>query len=276
MKLLVLMALLAAGCASPPPADPPVSQARLAEAEARAASAVRSGDHDAAARFYADALRVAISIEQPDAIAQNAINLSIVSQWLGRDADARKALAAVLDNRRAHFSERRILQAELRRAIVELAARNLPGAATWAGRAAERCKDTCEYAAALLNVRAQIALEERSPAPAARLAQSAAERARSNSNRPELANALRTLGRARLALGDARLALPVLQEALSIDRDLADPRRILASLTELSRASLAAGDRQAADDYRERALAVSRAVHDARGVAEMEAQLRRP
>ena len=68
----------------------------------------------------------------------------------------------------------------------------------------------------------------------------------------------------------------MLEQALALDRELADPRKILADLTELSLASSAAGDRQAARDYYERALTVSRAVQDPRGIAEMEAQLRRP
>jgi tetratricopeptide (TPR) repeat protein len=276
LLLPIFAALLLAGCASAPLPSPPVSQARLAEAEARAASMVRAGEHAAAARHYDEALRIAVSIENPDAIAENAINLSIVSQWLGRDADARNALASVLDNRRAAFPQRRLLQAELRRAIVELAAHNASGAAAWAQRAGQRCAGSCEYAAAILNVQAQIAFDSRQHAEAARLSQAATERARARNDRVELANALRALGRARLAQGEAALAIPALKEALDIDRELADPRKILADLTELSRATLAAGDRQAADEYRERALAVGRAVHDARGVAEMEAQLRRP
>lgn len=272
----VLFAALLAACASPPPPSPPVSQSRLAEAESRAASMVRAGDHAGAARHYDEALRIALSIENADAIAENAINLSIVSQWLGRDADARGALAVVLDNRRSAFPQRRLLQVELRRAIVELAGRNPGGAAAWAQRAAERCAKACEYDATILNVQAQIALEARQHAEAARLAQGAAERARARADRAETANALRTLGRARLALDDPALALAALKEALEIDRALADPRKILADLTDLARASRAAGDRAAAEEYGERALAVSRAVHDARGVAEMEAQLRRP
>lgn len=275
-RALAAAALVLGGCASPPPPAPPVSQSRLAETEARAAAMVRAGEHAAAARYYDEALRIAVSIESPDAIAENAINLSIVSQWLGRDADARTALASVLDDRRAVFPQRRILQAELRRAIVELAARNTTAAAAWASRAGERCAGSCEHAATILNVQAQIAFDSREHAQAARLAQQAADRARSRSDRVEAANALRTLGRARLALGDAALAVVSLKEALDIDRELADPRKILADLTDLARASRAAGNRLAADEYGERALAVGRAVHDARGMAEMEAQLRRP
>jgi tetratricopeptide (TPR) repeat protein len=266
-----------AGCTAPAAVSTPQAQSRLADAEARAAALVRSGDLPGAARQYDEALRIAASIENVDAIAVNAVNLSIVQQWLGRDAEAREALSHVLDDPRRGFSERRRLQAELRRAILELAAHNTDAAASWAQRAERRCAElACDYAATILNLQAEVALAASRPADAARLASSAAERARARGDRSETANALRALGRARRAQGEPSAAIPVLEQALALDRELADPRKILADLTELSLASSAAGDRQAARDYYERALAVSRAVQDARGIAEMEAQLRRP
>jgi len=269
-----LVALISA-CAAPLPERGSPAQARLGEAEARAAALARSGDYAGAARFYGEALRVATSLENADAIAANAINLSIVEQWLGRDAEARAALGAVLDEPRAGFSERRKTQAELRRAILEAASGNLGAAEVWAGEAERRCAASCEYAAAILNVRARVALDSGRNAEAGRLAQAAAERARGETGRAEAANALRTLGRARIAAGDAGGALPPLGQALEIDRTLGDPRKILADLTELARAADAAGDAQAARSYKERGLAVSRAISDGRSAAETEVLLRR-
>jgi tetratricopeptide (TPR) repeat protein len=277
-RVVVFLVLLAAACAAPRPAatDGSLAQSRLAQAEARAAALVKSGDHAGAARQYAEALRVATSLENADAIAANAINLSIVQQWLGRDAEARAALGAVLDDARTPFSERRKLQAELRRAILELAAGNVGAAAIWAGQAEGRCRElACEHAAAILNVRAQVELDSGKPQEAARLAQAAAERARSSGARAEAANALRTLGRARHAQGEPGASLAFLKQALDIDRELGDPRKILADLSDLARAADAAGDPAAARDYKERGLAVSRAMNDGRSAAEMEALLKR-
>ena len=207
-------------------------------------------------------------------IAANAINLSVVEQWLGHNDEARRALAAVLDDPRAPFSERRKLQAELRRAILELSVNNIGAAAVWAGQAERRCAGlSCEYAATILNVRAQVELESARAAEAEHLAAAAAERA--GANAAERANALRTQGRARQAQGHAAAALEPLQRALALDRELGDPRKILADLSELSRAADAAGDARAANDYRERSLAVSRAMSDGKSPSEMEALLRR-
>jgi tetratricopeptide (TPR) repeat protein len=237
---------------------------------------MRAGDLEGAARQYGEAARIAATVENVDSVASNALNQSIVYQWLGRDADARDALARVLDDPRRPFSDRRRLQAELRRAIVELALQNLVSATTFAERAAQRCPNlSCEYAATILNVQAQIALEGSRPADAEQLATRAAERARSRNDRTETANALRMLGKARRAQDNAKDAIQPLEQALAIDRELADPRKILADLTELSLASSAAGNGDAAKAYYERAVTVSRALQDTRGLAEMEAQLRR-
>jgi len=238
---------------------------------------MRGGDLEGAARQYGEAARIAATVENADSVASNAINQSIAYQWMGRDADARDALARVLDDPRRAFSERRRLQAELRRAIVELSLQNPVSAATFAERAAQRCPNlSCEYAATILNVQSQIALETSRAADAEQLATRAAERARSRNDRAEAANALRMLGKARRAQDNAKGAIQPLEQALAIDRDLADPRKILADLTELSLASSSAGNRDAARDYYERAVTVSRALQDTRGLAEMEAQLRRP
>lgn len=282
LALLVLAMGITAGCGgTKPPAAPAQtssqSQTRLADFEQRAAMLMRSGDLEGAARQYGEAARIAATVENADSVASNAINQSIVLQWLGRDADARDALARVLDDPRRPFSERRRLQAELRRAIVELALQNPVSAATFAERAAQRCPNlSCEYAATILNVQAQIAIESARPADAEPLATRAAERARSRNDRAETANALRLLGKARRVQNNAAAAIQPLEQALAIDRDLADPRKILADLTEISLANSASGNRDAAKDYYERAVTVSRALRDTRGLAEMEAQLRRP
>src|SRR5205823_14977918 len=151
----------------------------------------------------------------------------------------------------------------------------LGAAEAWAGEAERRCATSSEYAAAILNVRAQGALDSGHAAEAARLAGAAVERARGEVGRPEAANALRTLGRARTAAGEPGRALEALRQALEIDRALGDPRKILTDLTELARAADAAGDAQAARGYQERGLAVSRAINDGRGAPETQGRLRR-
>lgn len=269
------LAALCAGCAARPEPVVPPAQARIADAGARASALARSGDYAAAALKFQEALRIARTIEDADAIAAHAINLSIVYQRLGHRAAARSALAVVLDDERRAFSERRLVQAELRHAIVDLASGDTRGAAAYAGRAWQRCQKLgCELAAAILNVQADAALEAGAAGESLRLAQAAESSARARADRAETANALRIIGLARTTLGDPAGALPALEQALEIDRSLADARKIHADLAALARASSAKGDAQAARGYSERALAISRAASEAPGGEGTEVQLR--
>ena len=275
MKLRIAFALLCAGCAAQPQPSVPPAQERIAAAAARGAALARVGDNAGAAARFQEALRTARSIEDADAIAANAISLSIVYQRLGHHAASRSALAMVLDGDERRFPERRVLQAELRRAILELAAREPQEAGAYAQRAWQRCQRlSCELAAAILNVQSAVALAAGGAEESLRLAQAAESAARGRTDRSETANALRNIGRARSASGDAAGAIGALEQALEIDRALAEPRKILADLEELARASTAKGDAQAARGYAERALAISRAAREAPIGEETEVQLR--
>lgn len=276
MKLgFLAIAAACAGCAAQPQPSVPPAQERIAAAAARGAALARAGDNAAAAARFQEALRTARSIEDADAIAANAISLSIVYQRLGQHASSRAALALVLEGDQRRFPERRVLQAELRRAILELAAREPQEAGAHAERAWRRCQRlSCELAAAILNVQSAIALEAGRAEEALRLGQAAESAARGRADRGETANALRNIGRARGAAGDAAGAVAALEQALEIDRALADPRRILADLEELARASEAKGDAQAARGYAERALAISRAARESPLGEETEVRLR--
>ena len=273
--LVAILAAVCAGCAARPEPVVPPAQERIAAAAARGTALARAGDNAAAALKFQEALRIARTIEDADAVAANAVSLSIVYQRLGHHAAARSALAVVLEAQGTRFPERRLLQAELRQAILELAAADTRDAVLYAQRAWERCQRLgCELAAAILNVQASAALERGDAEGSLRLAQAAEASARGRADRAETANALRNIGRARTRLGDPAGAMPALEQALEIDRALADPRKILADLAELERASAARGDAQAARGYSERALAIGRASREPSGAEETEVQLR--
>ena len=272
MRVWLFTVLLLAGCATQAPTPAP-AQAKLSDAFSRGAASVQAGNYAAAMRDYEEARRLARSIEDGDGLGAAAVNLSIVQQRLGHDAQARETLAEVLDSSRGPaIPERRLMQAELRRSILSLAARDIPGAIDWAARAQQRC-GSCALLPAILNVNAQAALAAKNLDEAARVAAAASDAAKARDDRAEAANALRTLGRARLAKNEAGPATAALAQALELDHGLADPRKIAADLAELARAQAAAGDPTAARSYFERALAVSRSLNDTRAVAELEAQM---
>jgi Tfp pilus assembly protein PilF len=270
---VALAAALCAACAASPRPELPPAREQIVAAASRGAALARAGDNAAAALRFQEALRIARTVEDADAVAANAISLSIVYQRLGHPAAARSALALVLGSPQ-RFPERRVMQAELRQAILELAASDAGDAAAYAGRAWTRCqKLRCELAAAILNVRAGAALAAGDAQASLGLAQAAEAAARGRDDRPETANALRNAGRARARLGDPAGAIAPLEQALAIDRALADPRRILADLAELERASAATGDARAASGYAERAREITQAARE-RGGDDAEALLR--
>jgi tetratricopeptide (TPR) repeat protein len=275
-RALAAALLLCAACAAPQPPQAPPAQARLAEVQGRGAARARAGDDAGAAQAYEQALRLAASLEDADAMAASALNRAALYQRLGRDAEARSVLAVVIDDQRRPFSETRRLQAELRRAIVELALAEPRAAQAMAERAEKRCAGRCAYGAAIRNVQAEAALAAGESGAARAHAQAALERARAGNDTVETGNALRNLGRAHLERGDALAARAFLELALEIDRLLAEPRKILVDLGELSRAAAKGGDAQAARGYGDRAAAVRAALRKPQSVGEIETGLRQP
>ena len=269
--LAALGCALIAGCAHEPPKPPiPARAAAAIDANHRAETYFRRGDYENAILHYRDATRIAQSLEDADAIAANAINLSIAYQRLGKSADARTSLAPVLDSGTLAFPPERLAQAALRRAILDYDERRITSAVEWADKAASYC-GSCPQLAAIHNVRGQLALETGRNDDATASAQAALAVSRAADNRAEAANALRLLGSVAIRAGDGGAARTSLGEALAIDKQLALPRKIYLDLVGLGRASALAGERAEARAYYQRALAVSGADRDAQGAAEARA-----
>jgi tetratricopeptide (TPR) repeat protein len=274
LRAVVAALPLLAACAQPQTVQAPASETAVIEANRRADASFRSGNFEGAVRYYREAIRIAQSVEDVDAIAANAVNLSIAYQRLGRIAEARAALALVLEQRGGlKFSAERLAQAALRRSVLDLDEHSLSSAREWAEQAATQCsrESGCALMGAIHNVRGQIALEEGRPDEAAASAKAALAASRSSGDRTETANALRLLGLAALRSGDAAAARSALGESLAIDRELALSRKIYLDLVGLGRASALGGDRAAARLFYERALSVSEADRDAKGTADVRA-----
>lgn len=274
MKILALFAVaLLLGCSQPPKATHAARQEAALEANRKGEAYVRHGELENAARSYREALRLSQSLEDPEGIAANAINLSIVRQRQGRFTDARAGLGAVLEQPDLRFTESRLAEVSLRHALLDLDQDNLPGAHEWVKRAATHCGERCPLSSAIHNVRAQLALQAGSIEAAAAAARNAHDASRAAGDRAELANALRLLGVISLHRDDPAGARAHLEQALALDRELGAPRKIALDLLALGRAAALAGERDAARAYYARALAVSEADRDNSGVAEARALL---
>lgn len=274
LRVLAVVLLLLTGCGSPPVKnDTAALQAAAIEANRRGEAYVRRGELENAARSYREALRLSRSLEDPDGIAANAINLSIVRQRQGRFADARLSLAAVTDRPNLRFAALRLAEVSLRHALLDLDEGRLPDAEKWLSRSSQYCGERCALSAAIHNTRAQLALQAGRLGDAAAAARSAHDSARAAGNRAELANALRLLGIAALQSGDAAGARTQLEQALALDREIGAPRKIALDLLALGRAAALAGEAEAARAYYARALAVAEADRDSVGAAQARAML---
>lgn len=262
---VALAACLAQGlaaCGSAPPAqsDVEVRRERLVDLNERAQRAVGRGELRRASVLYREALRVAESFEDFRSIGVNALNLAAVYQALDEPEQAQRALERVLETP-ARFDPSIVAEAAGRKSSLALQAGDLGAAEQWLARAEKECRPPqCRIQSALLNLRAQLALERGGTGEARGLAAKALAASRAEGNREEEANALRIDGRAASRQGDPSQAVALLTRALEIDKQLALPRKIALDLLALAEIELARGMRDAARDYAQRALDVSRAA----------------
>jgi hypothetical protein len=112
-----------------------------------------------------------------------------------------------------------------------------------------QCRGECEIAIGIDSLEARLMLEQGDAAAAARLATAAAARFADHPNRLELANLRRVQGEAHHALGDFAAARRALEQALDIDKSLAQPVKIAQDMEALARTALAAGDGAAQASY---------------------------
>jgi tetratricopeptide (TPR) repeat protein len=273
--LIAITLAVLAGCSQSPKSENTVAARQQAaiEANRKGETYVRHGELENAARSYREALRLSQSLEDPEGIAANAINLSIVRQRQGRFADARASLAAVLEQPNLRFSAARLAEVNLRHALVDFDEGRFSSAHDWVTRANQHCAERCALSGAIHNVRAQLALQAGKTDNAAASARAAHEASRAAGDRAELANALRLLGISALRRGDAAAARGHLEQALVLDREIGAPRKIVLDLLALGRAAALGGERDAARAYYARALAVSEADRDSAGAAEARALL---
>ena len=262
MVLVACLAQSLAACGSAPPAqsDVEVRRERLVDLNDRAQRAVGRGELRRASALYREALRVAESFEDFRSIGVNTLNLAAVYQALDEPEQAHRALDRVL-TATGRFDAAMVAEAAGRKCSLALQAGDLGAAEQWLARAEKECRaPLCRIQNALLNLRAQLALERGGADEARSLAAKALAASRAEGNREEEANALRTDGRAASRQGDPSQAVALLTRALEMDKQLTLPRKIALDLLALAEIELARGMRDPARDYAQRALDVSRAA----------------
>ena len=266
------LALLLAGCASPPgqPSNPAQLQA---EAHSQAAAkALRRGDLASATASYQAALTAAESVEDLEATAVALLNLGAVQGQAGQTDAALARLDRIL-RQPSLFSVAAQARAAARKALLLVDQGQLAQALQWADRSQALCPDACGLAPALNNLRAHAALTGGDLERAAALASRAAEQAASAGLPAEQANGQRLAGRALSLQGQHERAAVWLAQALLLDQSLGLPDRIASDLQYAAENEVRRGQPAVARAYLERALVVSQAAGQTSRVALLRQQL---
>ncbi|MDM0033616.1 tetratricopeptide repeat protein [Variovorax sp. J22P271] len=262
----VMAAGLLAACSTPPARS--TAQIRAQGFNTQGMDRYKAGDLPHALRHFEQALQVAQSIEDDDAIAVARLNLAMVDLGLGRRDEALAQLDAVLDEPRLAFSNDRRAEAALRRAMA-VQADDRAGATQALDRADALCGSRCSVRGKILNLKAYLALNAGRAEEGLRFAQQA-HGALAKDDALERANALRLQGSAYIALRTPAAAAAPLAEALALDKAAGASEKIYQDLLLLGQAS---ADRPAlARDYWTRAREVALAADNKAG-AERTAKL---
>jgi len=261
--LIISVALSACG-STPPQTHADVRRERLVELNDSGQRAIARGELRRAAAHYAEALRLAETIEDFRAVAVNALNLAATWQALNEFELCHRALDKVLASP-ARYEPRFVTEAEGRKALLALQAGRLDSAGEWLARAESGCRaPECRIQTALLNLRGQLMLEQGAGSEARAVFARALAASRLEGNREEEANALRLDGRTATLMGEHAQAAGLLNQALEIDKQLALPDKIAQDLLALAETELARGQLAVARDFAQRAYDVSRAAGNQR------------
>jgi tetratricopeptide (TPR) repeat protein len=259
----IVAAVLLAACSSAPAPPRPVVEESAMRSNQRGQDAYRRGELHEALAAHEEALRLYVSIEQPEGIAVEALNVATVQQRLGDNAATAQTLERLLGMGGIAIASHHRAEAAYRRAYLEFESSNAAGAAAWVERAQASCGQAkCDATGRLHNLSARLALARAELAAAETEARRGLEFNRARDDRIEQANSLRLLADVAMARQAFAQALAYYEQALALDKAVAESRKIALDLLGAGRAA-AHGDRRLALEYADRAQRVADAIGDA-------------
>ncbi|SFN51006.1 hypothetical protein [Variovorax sp. OV329] len=233
LGVLALGACLLGGCSTPPVRS--AADLRAQGYNTQGLDRFKAGDMVRALGYFEQALVVAQSIEDEDAIAATRLNLAMVYFGTDRQQEGLAQLDMVIDERRLAFSADRRAEAALRRAMA-VQAGDRAAAEKSLERAGILCGDNCSVRGKILNLKAYLALSGARAQEGLRFAQQA-QNALDKHDVLEKANSLRLQSSAYIALKTPAAAVPLLQEALKLDKAAGASDKIYQDLILLGQAS---------------------------------------
>lgn len=256
----MLAVLLLAACGH----APETHNARYMQAvgySQRAATAYQHGEYQAAIRFYAMALQLDRSIENIDGIAINLLNLAKVSQVSGQLAEAHGYLDLLLGGAGTlEFKPAHLAAAAVQKGLLRLNENHAGEVAGWADKAANYCTADCPLQGSIFNLRANVALQQNDADAALHWGENgiaANKTGNKDEQKPgqqiEYANSLRLTAQASAMKNEYDAARVLLNEALTVDKNLGLPEKIRLDLDLLAGVYRSMGKPEQAMIYQERA-----------------------
>ncbi len=271
---IALAATLLAACSSAPTPRPATEEGAIQWSQ-RGEDAYRRGDLNGALAAYEQAFKLYASVEHNEGSASQLLNIATVYYRLGDRARASQTLDQILTARGVATPARFKAEAAYRRAYFDFESGDMAGANSWLGRAQEYCVEAaCDVGGRLSNLKAQLALARDDIASAELEARRGAELNRRGADAVEEANSLRLLAEIAVRRGQHAAALAFYEQALTLDKNAAEPRKIVLDLLGASRSLAAQGKSAAAGDYAERARRVAESVGDEQGQQQAAALLK--
>ena len=274
--VLAAAVTLLAGCAAPPEVPKVAQLERAAEANALAVKLYTRGDYAAALAHAQRAYAASASVEDEEGVAASLLNLSVIAQRLGQPTEARLAVDQILQDKGLAFSSKSRADAALRRAVLAASDGDRRLSETLLKQVEQLCAAPCALGAKVLNLRAQLAIEDGRLTDAVALASQAAGISQAQKDAEEEANALRLSANAQIHLGNSAAAMRQLEAALLLDKRMGLPRKIFRDLLLLGIAAQRSQQKAAAQNYLLRAREVAQADQNEAGMKEAEALLGRP
>ena len=247
--VVVLAALLAAGCGSKKPIEVKSPALESAERlEQRGAAAYAKGDHVGAFKDFELAAAVYASLAMTDAQAHAELSLARIDAEDGRAARALERINQVTAwaEKGSSIGTSTLLLAHGRAAAVYMQQKNAAAADTSLTKAEGLCASACDAAAALSTMRANWLFASGDLVAAKTKAASALALAATPSDK---ASALRSLAQIGLAQNDLVNATQNASDALKLDQALGASLRVIADLDLLAQIHNKAGNAAKAAEF---------------------------
>ena len=228
------------------------AQSQAATRLERGIRAQNKGEIDQAENYLADSLRISSSIEDNSARITALVNLARLNRLNNKPGQAALYIDQAL--KLAADLPGFMAEAAYEKALIELAQKHFGEALVWATTSLS--SDNGGEKGKRLNLLARIHLAAGNRAEATFFVTKAREESRSNGQASEEANSLRTLGAMERENRRFDEAGKLLLEALAIDKQIGESRKIALDLEELAATAHDQGNLNMELDYLERAFSV--------------------